>query len=403
MRLHLLTSSDTRPDFLALPLHVPLAAWSDETVVRIPTGVHRHVVRFIGHEERLFALKELPPRLAWREWRLLRHLADEGLPVVELVGVIADRGPDLDDLLITCHLEYSLPFRFLFTHTGLPRLHESLIDAIAVLLVRLHLIGFFWGDCSLSNTLFRRDAGALSAYVVDVETGELHPELTDGQRALELDIAQQNVLGGLLDLDAMGQLPGTIEPVEVVETLRSRYEQLWAELTEAHDLPVDERWRIDERLRRLNELGFDTEEIELVPTGASTVVRFRPIVVEAGHHRRLLERLTGVVAQENQARRLLNDLWSYKAYLEGQEGRILPEAVAAYRWLTNVFEPAVAAVPPGLTDRREPAEVFHEVLAHRDALVAERGVEVRVPDAARHYAATVLPDVPTERSLLGEA
>ena len=36
-----------------------------------------------------------------------------------------------------------------------------------MLLVRLHLVGFYWGDVSLSNTLFRRDADAYAAYVVD--------------------------------------------------------------------------------------------------------------------------------------------------------------------------------------------------------------------------------------------
>ncbi len=44
--------------------------------------------------------------------------------------------------------------------------------SLAVLLVRLHVVGFYWGDVSLSNTLFRRDAETFAAYLVDAETGE---------------------------------------------------------------------------------------------------------------------------------------------------------------------------------------------------------------------------------------
>ena len=150
-------------------------------------GIHRHVVRFVEYEAcaragpKLYALKELLAELARREYRL-RALAADEMPVVE-AGVVSDRGGDLDAILITRHLDYSLPFRTLFAR-GVPDLRRRLLDAGAELLVRLHLGGFFWGDCSLSNTLFRRDAGALAAaYLVDAETGELHPSPTDGSAA----------------------------------------------------------------------------------------------------------------------------------------------------------------------------------------------------------------------------
>ena len=63
------------------------------------------------------------------------------------------------------------------------------MDAQVELMVRLHLAGVFWGDCSLSNTLFRFDAGALAAYLVDAETAEIHKQLSVGQREYDLDIA----------------------------------------------------------------------------------------------------------------------------------------------------------------------------------------------------------------------
>ena len=92
-------------------------------------------------------------------------------------------------------------------------MRDRLRDALANLLVRLHLSGFFWGDCSLSNALFRRDAHKLAAYLVDVETGELHETLSDGQRTLDLELAEQNIAGELLDLEAeLGDL-GFDDPV----------------------------------------------------------------------------------------------------------------------------------------------------------------------------------------------
>ncbi|MFV2039480.1 MAG: DUF4032 domain-containing protein [Acidimicrobiales bacterium] len=402
MRLQLVTTDEEQPDYLAYSLDTPLAEWDHADLVEIPVGVHRHVVRFLQRDGRLYALKELPPALAEREWDLLRHLSEEDLPVVEVLGVIADRGADLDDILITRHLEFSLPFRFLFTRAGMPRLQESLIDAVAVLLVRIHLAGFWWGDCSLSNTLFRRDAGALAAWLVDTETGELHDTLSSGQRELDLDIAEMNILGGLLDLEAGGQLSDEVDPATVVATLRARYGQLWAELTTEQAIDVSERHLIDERLKRLNDLGFDTTEISIEAGVDGSMLRFKPVVIEAGHHQRMLRGLTGIAALENQSRRLVDDLRSYGAWLSGQEGRDLPEAVVAYRWLAEVFEPALAAVPAELRDRREPPELFHEILLHRDELVAAQHKNVRVPQAAASYASLALPFVETERALLDD-
>jgi hypothetical protein len=401
MRLLLATSSEPRPDFLGLPFDTPLDDWPDALVVDIPTGVHRHPVRFVGTDDRLFALKELPGRLADHEWHVLRRIAADGIPAVEAVGVVHQRGDGLDDVLITRHLDYSMPVRLLLARSRLPRFRDHLIDAMAALVVRLHLVGCFWGDCSLSNTLFRRDAGALSAYVVDVETAELHPSLTDGQRTHELDLMEVNVLGGLSDLEAERGLPPDLDPVDVARTLRRRYEELWAELTAEDVVPEGERWRIDERLRRLNALGFDTDEIELSSDGDRSL-RFRPAVVEAGHHRRRLRQLTGVEAQENQARRLLNDMASYRVYVEQRDAVSLPEAVAAYRWLHEVYEAALAEIPDHLRDRRDAAELFHEVLAHRDALRDRDGVDIRVPEAAADFARAVLPGQPAERTVLDE-
>jgi hypothetical protein len=385
------------PTFLDLPWDQPLAEWQSERLVQVVRGISRHVVRFVDYDGQLYALKELPEFYAQREYRLLRALAEESLPVVEVVGVVSDRGNDLDAVLITKHLDFAIPYRALFADHGVPDVRSTLLNAMAGLVVRLHLAGFFWGDCSLSNTLFRRDAGGLSAYLVDAETGEMHPKLSDGQREHDLMLAEVNIVGELLDVAAeyVG-LPSGIDPIETAEEGRRRYEALWAELTRDDVLAPDEIFRIEERLQRLNELGFDVEEIELQAEAEGYRLRLQPQLVEPGHHRRRLLMLTGLNTQENQARRMLHDLDEFRARLD------VPESVAAYRWRAEVFEPAMSAIPPELWTKRQAAEVFHELLEHRWLLSEQRGKDVGLEEASRDYVDNVLRHAPDERSVIAD-
>ncbi|HEY8525365.1 MAG TPA: DUF4032 domain-containing protein [Acidimicrobiales bacterium] len=392
------------PDFLDFPWDRPLARWDDPRIVDYAKGVSRHVVRFVTEGGRAYALKETSLALAEREYGMLRRLNEEPLPAVEAVGVVSERlgadGERLDSVLITQHLEFSLPYRMLFSGRGVPDLRRRLIDALAVLLVRLHLAGFFWGDCSLSNVLFRRDAGALAAYLVDAETGEWHPALSDGQRLHDLTIATENVAGELLDLCSASRLPSDVDPLETADELGRRYTDLWDELTREEVIQPGERHRIEARLRRLNELGFDVEEFELVRTADGQEVRVVARVLEEGHHARRLRDLTGIEVQENQARRLLNDIAEYRAWLAGREGREVPDAVAAYRWLSEVYEPALNRVPADLRAKLHPAELFHEILEHRWYLAEQRGGDVDTLEAVDDYVENELRNRADEHTVL---
>jgi hypothetical protein len=388
-RLELVTRPG-HPTFLDLPWHEPLEDWDHERIVEVERGIGRHVVRFVEYDGELYAVKELPRRYAEREYRLLRRLEEESMPVVQAAGLVTERGPDLDAILITRHLDYSIPYRTLFAHESGAELRSTLLSALAELLVRLHLVGFFWGDCSLSNTLFRRDAGGLSAYLVDAETAEWHPSLTEGQRAHDIELAEEHVVGELLDL--AGELGRDLEeiqldPVETAAELTRRYELLWDELTREEVIAADEQYRIHERLRRLNDLGFDVDEIRLEKVGDGYRLKLDPQLVEPGHHRRRLLMLTGLDAEENQARRMLEDLHSYRARLAQETGRQHPESVAAYRWRAEVFEPTVAMIPPAELARRQAAEIFHEILVHKWHMAEERGVDVGFEAATRDYLA----------------
>ena len=390
-------------DFLDLPWHEPLEEWRSARLVEVPRGIGRHVVRFVEYDGSLFALKELPPELAQREYRLLRELGSRGIAAVDAVGVVSERVRDgadeLPAVFVTRYLDFSLPYRLALARRPEQRQLERLLDAFAQLLVRLHLSGFFWGDCSLSNALFRRDAGELAAYLVDAETAELHPSLSDGQRRYDLAIAEENVFGELLDVAAELGEPGAAAD-ELAAEIPARYERLWSELTAEAELRPGEDSALGERLRRLAELGFDVGEVEIVETDDGYRLRLEPKVMEPGHHRRLLQRLTGLVAQENQARRLLADLDAYRRRTLEETMPPPTETAAAGRWLAEVFEPAIAAVPRELRGKRDPAQLYHELLEHRWYLSERAGREVTLKEAVADYVESVLRRLPDERTVL---
>jgi Domain of unknown function (DUF4032)/Lipopolysaccharide kinase (Kdo/WaaP) family len=378
---------------LTLPWDRPLSTWPDDVLTTVPRrGISRHVVRFVADGGTVYALKEIVEPLARKEYALLGEFAAQGLPTVDVIGICVDRPDDQPAILITRYLDYSVSYRHLFSTPRGDVTAELLVDAMVGLLVRLHLDGVFWGDCSLSNTLFLPDAGSMAAYLVDAETVERHETLSLGQRLHDLDLAIDRVGAELLDLEAGGLLPPDVDPVRLAVGLRDRYEALWDEVTREEVVaPDDQASGLTERLQRLNDLGFDAEEIELVTSDDEAVVRVRTQVAEPDNHRRELFRLTGLEVQENQARRLLDDLRGYRAWLEQRDGTELPDAVAGHRWVDEVYQPVVDAIPADLLGRLAPAEVFHEILEHRWFLSEVEGEDVGTATAAQSYFATVLP------------
>ena len=393
-----ITSALVDPALLDLPWGVPLEDWPADHLVALPQGISRHIVRFVKLNETVYALKETRERIAEKEYDLLRALERIDFPAVEAVAIVTDRvaddGEPLETVLVTRHLQFSLPYRALFSHVLRPETMNRLLDALAVLIVRMHLTGFSWGDCSLSNTLFRRDAGAFAAYLVDAETGNLYPKLSEGQRSEDIEILRLNIFGECLDLQAAELLHEEVDPEAVVDDIVARYERLWHEVTYEQEVPRDARHDIEGRIRRLNDLGFDVAEVAL-----STVdngYRVRPKVVDAGYHTRRLLRLTGLDAEENQARQLLNDLDAYRA-----ESDLTDEQQAAHRWLTEVFEPVVRAVPANLRRKLEPQEIFSQIIQHKWLLSEQAGRDIGMAPAVQSYLSDVLVHRPDEQAVLG--
>jgi len=397
VRFRLATAGDY-PAGLKLPWATPLDDWPDERCTDVESGLHRNPVRFVAHDGAIYAIKELLARVAEREYALLRSLEELSLPVVEPVGLVTDRpivpGGEPRGLLVTRFLQHSMPFRNVISRGVSAAQAFQLLDALADLLVNLHLAGFFWGDCSLSNALFRLDAGRYSAYLVDAETGEMHATLSNGQRRHDLAIAEENVAGEFMDLKAGYGLPDGLDPIELGAGLTFRYEQLWAELTREEVFAAQEQYRVDSRIKRVNELGFDVEELDIETIEGGHKIRLRVQVVEPGHHRRRLEALTGLDVQENQARRLLNDLDHFRAWQSGLEGRPIPEREAAKRWLEESYRTTLAAIPPEQAAKLDEAEIFHQLLEHRWYMSERLGCDLPLAEVVSSYVEEVLAELP---------
>ena len=334
------------PELLALPWEVPLADWDPATTPlrALDVGPSRHLVRFVVADGTLWAVKELPVRLARKEYEALRRMEAMALPTVRAAGVVVQSEPDDRSVLVTRFLAGSWQYRRLFTRLPPDRAaHRArLLDAMAGLLVDLHRHGVFWGDCSLANTLFTRDGQALQAHLVDAETAEIHPSLSDGQRQSDLDILVENVASGLIDVAASLGRPPEIEPRLIEEALGvpERYQALWDALHAEPQFAFSDRYRVESTVRDLEELGFVVDEVSLAPV-AGGEVRLRVGVGDRRFHAQRLRELTGLDVGEGQARVLLGDLQAHRGALAREQGRAVSEGEAAPSWLHDVLAPGM--------------------------------------------------------------
>ena len=379
-----------------LPWNQPLEDWPEDPALAEKRGISRHVVRLIRVNDEpdaeIYAVKETVSEFANREYAALRELRRLQAPSVDPIAVVEGRkdnnGEDLPCALATRFLPYSLPYRVVLS--GALSSHDilNMANALALLLVRLHLLGFWWGDCSLSNTLFRRDAESFAAYLVDAETGEFQKTLSDGQREHDLEIAHFNVAAELEDLALSGVLYPGMDPVRASDTVIKRYRRLWAALRDPQSLDPTDRRAVERAMRQLHDLGFAVEEVAIAIDGENKVLKFQPKLVAAGYHTNRLRELMGLDTEELQAKRILASFDRYRAR-ESNPSTGVNET--AFKWLTEVFNPIVNSVPAEHVGRVEPAQLFHEVLEHRWYLSEAAGHDVGLDLACKTYISEVLP------------
>jgi hypothetical protein len=383
-----------------LPWNQSLELWPEDPHLTEKRGISRHIVRLVRStddpDSEVYAVKETVSEFANREYKILRELKQLDAPSVQSVAVVEGRtdndGEELPCALVTRFLPFSLPYRVLLSGKDVTAEDVTLMaNALALLLVRLHLLGFWWGDCSLSNTLFRRDAEGFAAYLVDAETGEFQRSLSDGQREHDLEIAHFNVAAELEDLALSGVLYAGMDPIRASNALIKRYHRLWAALKERQVLDPKDRHAVERAMRQLHDLGFAVEEVSVQLEDGnedSGKLYFQPKLVAAGYHKNRLRELMGLDTEELQAKRLLA---SFDRFRGREKSPKPPVHDSARRWLEEVFNPTVALIPQELQGRIEVAQFFHEALEHRWYLSEKAGHDVGLEFAAQSYVNEILP------------
>jgi hypothetical protein len=384
------------PDFLDLRWDRSITEWDHERLVVLPTGIHRHEIVFVAYRNGIYAIKELPLRVARHEYEALRELERLGVPSVTPVGIVerpwVDPTYEHSAAVITGYVNFAFPFRELVSGTDFGARRNQMSDALAGLLMELHLAGCFWGDCSLSNVLYRYDAAALEAIMIDGETVELHAHLTDGQREEDLEIMVVNVAGGMADLAASEGKDLDDADLFLGEDIAERYRALWAEIITDELIGPDERFRISDRVRRINDLGFEVDDVELMPEAGGDRLKVRVKVGSRSFHATKLRELTRIDASENQAREILSDLHYYEAAnpVNTPSGK----AIAAIQWRVAVFEPMLARIVAAVGPTADPVQRYCDFLHHRYILATRAGQDVGNEAAFDDWVAAGFPGYP---------
>lgn len=385
------------PDFLDLDWTRSVADWDSARVIDLPRGISRHVVRFVSYRQGIYAVKELPTIPAHRDYQVLRELETEGAPAVMPVGLIEQRTADptaeASAALITKYEDFSFSFRELLEGPGFGPRRNQMLDAFASLLVELHTVGCFWGDCSLSNTLYRFDAETIETIMVDAETASMVETLTDGQREEDLEIMIVNVAGGMADIAAEREIDIDHADLALGEDIADRYRALWAELTDTPVIPSDERYRIAERVQRLNDLGFDVREIDLQPTDEGQRLRMKVRVGGRTYHRVQLKELTGVDALDNQARQILDDLHYFQAKAGTDEPAL--KALTSVQWRVGEFEPMLQRMRD-LAGTVDPIQAYCDLLHFRYIKSVDAGHDIGTESAFAAWVEAGRPGFPID-------
>lgn len=363
-------------------------------LVVMPTGIYRHKVVFVSYEEGVYAIKELPVRWATKEFEALRLLEKRSTRSARPVGLVQrgwlDDHAEASAAVITRFVDHAFPYRELVDGSGFGSRRTQVLDALAGLLVELHLAGCFWGDCSLSNALYRYDAGAIEAVMIDAETTSLYESLSDGQRAHDLEIMIENLAGDMADLSARFDAEIDQADLNLGKDVAARYDELWAELSKDLVIASGESYRIRERIARLNELGFSVDDVDLEPTPEGNLVTMRARVGGRTFHSQRLRELTGIDASENQARQVLSDVNYHLSKTD--EATPTLKSVGIVKWRLDVFEPMVTAISqvfPG-----DPIQGFCDFLNHRIRLAQKRGEDIPNEEALQSWIAGGMPGFP---------
>lgn len=401
IRIYSYNILENYPDFLDLPWDHPFEKWDEyyHSIVEYEIGIHRNEVKFLDYNGVVYAFKELPRRLATHEFTMLKELSELEIPVVKPVGYVQykkeiDGFEEEFGIIITEFLEFSIPFRLLFFKPKLFRYQQKMIKSISNLLVRLHIAKFYWGDCSLSNILFKRDAGELQAYLVDAETMDHYSTISDPKRMNDLDIMSENIGGDLLDIEAQNKLPPNLNFIDTALNIRKFYTSLWDILTKETYIPFQEKYKIRQKLEEIYNYGFTVKEYALVPEGDGNILRMQTIVTEKSYYKNALKNLTSIYAEETQAKLIYNNILEFNADIESKLHKTFPLKLIAHQWMDSVYRFSLNQINIDEDDVNAP-QIFCQILEHKWLLSEKQYGDVGLIQTLNDYAK--LDDVSIEK------
>jgi hypothetical protein len=380
------------PDFVDLDWSRPISEWTSERLVDMPSGIHRHEVVFVAYADGIYAIKELPQDLALHEFDMLRAIEDRTRHTAKAIGYVerpwVEPDREWSGAVITQYVHHAFPYRELLSGIGFGHRRDALLDAFAGLLVELHLAGFYWGDCSLSNILYRWDASSIEAVMIDAETSRIYDHISRGQRMEDLVIMEVNVAGEMADIAASGGASIDDADLFLGEDISLRYRSLWKELTTSLVVSAGDHYRIRQQIGRLNDLGFAVDDIDLIPVDDGMNVKIRVAVGGRQYHSEQLRQMAGIDVSENQARIILSDL----AYHEAKFGGASPtgKAVSTMKWRSTVFEPLILQIVE-LIPEHDPYQAYCDYLAFRLEMASERDRDVPNDEAFVAWQQSGLP------------
>lgn len=373
-RIH---TRENHPDFIDLDWAIPISDWTTDRLVDMPTGIHRHAIVFVAYRDGIYAIKELPTKFAKHEFDVLRTMEGRSrhtaVPVGHVERTWLDRHEEWSGAVITKYVNHAFTYRSLITGGGFGTRRDALLDALAGLLVELHLQGFFWGDCSLSNSLYRWDAYSIDAIMIDGETSRIYPMLSTGQRREDLEIMIVNLAGEMADIAAEHGVSLDDADMDLGDEIAARYRRLWKELTTSLVVTAGDHYRIRQRINRLHELGFAVEDIDLIPIDDGMNVKIRVKVGGRQYHSERLREIGGIDISENQARVILSDLAYHESKFGGTSAT--GKNIAAMKWRSAVFEPLILEIAD-LLPESDPYQAYCDYLGFRLAMATERSEDI---------------------------
>jgi hypothetical protein len=143
-----------------------------------------------------------------------------------------------------------------------------------------------------------------------------------------------------------------------------------------------------------------------MPAEGGGRLRLRVAVGSRRFHAEELQRRAGIVALEDQARLLLNDLREYGTWLDWVEKRSVPDEEATAHWRSDVLEPALFRLATAIGPDRDPMQAYCDLLEHKWLLSESSGDDVGLETALESYlahgapapeAAGIGPDLESDR------